>query len=208
MSFGKRQSGLAPANPNMTTATASAYSHGASSGYAGYNPQNITTQTAPSTSSRGDMTVNVARVRPAVWMRYISAIIDFTILVILTFVLMFAHEMMSGQTPRVEQGGLLTLMLILLWVGYGIILESSSWQGTVGKKATGLIVTDNYGEPLGLGKAALRGLGKILSGIVPFYIPYIITHHTKHKQALHDLMAGTRVYRRSDAGEDAGYYFE
>lgn len=203
MSFGKRQSGLPQSYRNTGTAPAAP-------SYTGYAPQQIPSGTG---SDGGDITINVGRVRPAVWMRYVSTIIDFVILFVLTMLVMFGFDMMDGGlsggvNPKVQQGGLLTLALIVLWVGYGIVLESSSWQGTVGKKLTGLIVTDNDGEPLGFGRAVLRALGKVVSACTPFYLSYIMAHHTKHKQALHDLIGGSRVYRRADAGPGSSSYFD
>ena len=44
---------------------------------------------------------------------------------------------------------LVVVMLCGLWLYYAL-LESSAWQGTVGKKALGLIVTDLDGRPVNL----------------------------------------------------------
>lgn len=72
--------------------------------------------------------------------------------------------------------------------------ESSSWQGTVGKKVLGLRVTDINGNRIGFGNATGRYFGKILSGLI-LGIGFIMIAFTEQKQGLHDLLAGTLVVK-------------
>lgn len=88
-------------------------------------------------------------------------------------------------------GGLLGFLLSFL---YFAILESSSWQGTVGKKALGIAVTDLNGNRLTFGRATGRFFGKILSSIT-LLIGYMMAGWTERKQGLHDMVAGTLCYR-------------
>jgi uncharacterized RDD family membrane protein YckC len=63
--------------------------------------------------------------------------------------------------------GVNVVSLVVGWL-YQSLLESSSWQGTVGKKLLGLRVTDMDGNRIGFGKATGRYFGEILSGMICF----------------------------------------
>jgi uncharacterized RDD family membrane protein YckC len=94
------------------------------------------------------------------------------------------------------------LSLAISWA-YFAMMESSSWQGTIGKKVMGVKVTDIAGNRISLGRATGRLLVKaFLSGW--FLIGYIIAFFTAKKQSLHDLLAGTLVLTR-DPGPQMGY---
>jgi len=75
---------------------------------------------------------------------------------------------------------------------YFALMEASSNQGTLGKMAMGIKVTDTMGYPITFGRATGRYFGKILSGAI-LMIGYIMAAFTERKQALHDMMAGTLV---------------
>ena len=81
---------------------------------------------------------------------------------------------------------------------YFALLESSSMQGTLGKKALGMIVTDLSGNRIGFGRATGRYFGKILSAII-LGIGFIMVAFTERKQGLHDLLANTLVYKASSS---------
>ena len=83
---------------------------------------------------------------------------------------------------------------VLKWLYYAL-LESSSWQATLGKKALGLEVTDLEGRRISFGRASGRFFGKIISAII-LYIGFLMAGFTEKKQALHDMMAGTLVIRK------------
>lgn len=88
--------------------------------------------------------------------------------------------------------GFIMILSILITWAYFALMESSSWQGTVGKKVMGIQVTDVNGARISIGRATIRLLIKcILSGW--FLIGYIMAFFTQRKQALHDLIAGTLV---------------
>ena len=88
------------------------------------------------------------------------------------------------------------LMIFVLQVLYFSFMESSKYQGTVGKMALGLIVTDANGAKLDFTKALIRNLGKIISSMILF-IGYIMAGFTEKKQALHDMIASTLVVKKS-----------
>jgi uncharacterized RDD family membrane protein YckC len=85
------------------------------------------------------------------------------------------------------------LSIVAGWLYYSLC-ESSSWQGTVGKKVLGLRVTDMNGNRIGFGKATGRHFGKILSGLI-LGIGFIMVAFTERKQGLHDIMASTLVVK-------------
>ena len=92
-------------------------------------------------------------------------------------------------------GGGVTIMLVLLggWL-YEALMESSSYQATLGKMILGMKVTDLYGNRISFGRATGRHFAKILSGMV-LCIGFIMVGLTQRKQGLHDLLAGTLVRR-------------
>jgi uncharacterized RDD family membrane protein YckC len=86
-------------------------------------------------------------------------------------------------------------LMILQWL-YFALMESSARQATVGKSLMSLRVTDLEGQPLSFGHATGRFFAKIISGMIPFGIGYIMAGFTAKKQALHDMIAGTLVLKR------------
>ncbi|HYC86510.1 MAG TPA: RDD family protein [Chryseosolibacter sp.] len=90
-------------------------------------------------------------------------------------------------------GAWLTAMVV--GILYYSILESSKFQGTVGKMAVGIKVTDMNGDRISFGKALLRSIGRQISGLILF-IGYLMAAFTEKKQALHDMIAGTLVLKK------------
>jgi len=85
---------------------------------------------------------------------------------------------------------------ILSWLYYAS-LESSARQATFGKSVMNLKVTDADGKPLTFGHASGRYFSKLITGMIPLGIGWMMAGFTAKKQALHDMIAGTLVYRRS-----------
>jgi uncharacterized RDD family membrane protein YckC len=145
------------------------------------------------------------------WLRFVAIIIDFIALAVVTFPIRLAlfgafgiHRAMRptfGERPEVILGTFLPALLLTISINFVInllyfsICESSSWQGTLGKKALGLAVTDMQGRRISLGHALGRNLAKIISSMTLF-IGYIVAGFTAKKQALHDLIAGTLVIKQ------------
>jgi uncharacterized RDD family membrane protein YckC len=137
------------------------------------------------------------------WYRFLAYLIDGLISACiffpLGFILGFAI-VASGEEPNSPPMLLLRLAvnglsILATWLYYALC-ESSSWQGTVGKKVIGLRVTDMDGRAIGFGKATGRHFGKILSGMI-LGIGFIMIAFTERKQGLHDIMASTLVLRGS-----------
>ena len=167
----------------------------------------------PAPPAPGGQTYGAARPTIAYagfWLRFVAFIIDAIVLgiagAIITFPFVASMGMgglMRGRPPmNLEEwmpfvSGLWKIILIrivLQWL-YFALLESSAWQGTLGKKALGLEVTDMQGTRISFGRATGRFFGKIISGFI-LLIGFIMAGFTEKKQALHDLMAGTLVIRR------------
>jgi uncharacterized RDD family membrane protein YckC len=87
------------------------------------------------------------------------------------------------------------LLVLAANVAYYSILESSEKQATFGKQAMGLVVTDLNGERISTMNAIGRYFAKIPSGII-FGIGFLMQPFTEKKQALHDIIAGTLVFKK------------
>ena len=80
---------------------------------------------------------------------------------------------------------------LVTWA-YFALFESSAMQGTPGKLAMGIRVTDDQGRRISFLRATGRYFGKIISSLT-LCIGYMMAGWTERKQALHDMMASTLV---------------
>src|ERR1700680_311986 len=85
--------------------------------------------------------------------------------------------------------------LILLWL-YFAGMESSARQATFGKSVMSLRVTNYEGQRISFGHATGRFFAKLISGMIPLLIGYLMAAFTEKRQALHDMIAGTLVLKR------------
>lgn len=144
------------------------------------------------------------------WLRFVAWLIDAIILWFVSFFITLPIVAESGlrnvllnhppQTPEEMLAfmgtfsKIIVLGIVIKWLYYAL-LESSSWQATIGKKTLGLEVTDMAGHRISFGRATGRFFGKIISGFI-LMIGYIMAGFTAQKQALHDMMAGCLVMRK------------
>lgn len=84
--------------------------------------------------------------------------------------------------------------MVAFWL-YCALMESSKNQGTLGKMALGLRVTDLDGNRITFGRATGRYFAKVLSSIT-LCIGFMMAGFTQKKQGLHDLVANTLVLRK------------
>ena len=98
------------------------------------------------------------------------------------------------EDPEVVEGLGNILGLFLGWL-YFSLMESSPTQGTLGKMALGIKVTDLEGNQVGFGKATGRYFGKIISTLI-LLMGFIMVAFTEKKQGLHDMMAGCLVVNK------------
>ena len=143
------------------------------------------------------------------WLRFLAYLIDSLVLSVpAVFFVFLMFVGMAGSLSQIERrnevvpvlGSILFFILfyVLLFAGlwlYYAIMESSSWQATLGKKALNLQVTDLEGRRISFGRASGRFFGKLISGMI-LNIGYIMAGFTEKKQALHDMIAGCLVLRR------------
>ena len=142
------------------------------------------------------------------WLRFVAWIIDRILLGVVTRLLLFpflglsALRMILRGHPNPEDlvplfgtmARLFFVGLVLDWLYYAL-LESSAWQGTVGKKVLGLRVTDLQLNRISFGRATGRFFARIISGFT-LLIGFIMAGFTEKKQALHDIIAGCLVIRQ------------
>jgi len=157
------------------------------------------------------------------WLRFVAIIIDNLVLgvpFVFLFFLFFAGTIpefvRSAQTnpqdPQFVARMMMTFLpriFLLMIIGavaswlYWALMESSSWQATLGKKALGLYVTDLAGNRVSFGKASGRFWSGKGLGMVPYIGPLyrlvdcILAGFTERKQALHDMIAGCLVLRNN-----------
>lgn len=83
------------------------------------------------------------------------------------------------------------VVALVAWM-YFAFCESSAWQGTLGKLALGIRVTDLHGARISLPRALGRYPAKFLS-VFTLGFGFLMAGWTSRKQALHDMVAGTLV---------------
>ena len=153
------------------------------------------------------------------WLRFVAYIIDDFLLGLVGFIISIPFiggivfsAIGIGEHPDSAENifrgvagifgsifGLIIVVTIMGWLYYAL-MESSKAQGTLGKMALGLKVTDLEGEPISFARATGRYFGKIISGMI-LYIGYILAGLTE-KQALHDIMASCLVVRKDNLSEN------
>ncbi len=148
------------------------------------------------------------------WLRLVAAILDNIILTvpvaplaILMFASMLPAVALARGNPAFMVAAFLPrliffviLLLAMKWL-YWALMESSSWQATLGKKALGLYVTDLEGNRVSFGKASGRfwsgrGLSMVPLGNLYYLVDCICCGFTESKQAVHDMIAGCLVMRK------------
>jgi Predicted membrane protein/domain len=148
------------------------------------------------------------------WLRLAAFIIDYFVLQVAVGIFTFPIilTMIGGIIAAAQQPdttaiviGILTvigssiILLILIsltisWLYYAI-MESSSRQGTLGKMAVGIKVSDMQGNRISFARATGRFFGKIISKII-LYIGFIMAGFTEKKQALHDIISDCLVVKK------------
>jgi len=149
------------------------------------------------------------------WIRFLAYLIDsvvmglgFVLVVIPIAFLLGVGGLINQIHPEEEIGDAGVLVLIGLfflvvlvsifatWL-YHALMESSSWQATVGKKVLDLVVTDMEGKRVSFGRSTGRHFAKIITNMIPLLIGYILAGFTERKQAVHDMISGCLILRKS-----------
>lgn len=149
------------------------------------------------------------------WLRFVAYLIDsavvgaaFLVVVLVSipvFGIGYLQQLVSGlQNSEPDFSPALIFVIfdlifaisVATWLYYAF-MESSTRQGTLGKMAMGLTVTDMQGQRVTFGRATGRFFAKIITGLVPLGIGYIMAGFTAKRQALHDMIASCLVMRRT-----------
>lgn len=151
--------------------------------------------TAPDQSSSGSSSLTIYA---GFWRRVSAYLIDYGIVLIGAFILGIIVAFMMPALASEDDPGL-TLFVVLLIFLYTVMMESSSYQGTLGKLALGIKVTDLAGERISFWRATGRFFAEILTSLT-FGIGYLMAAFTKRRQTLHDIVASTLVvHKQADA---------
>ena len=149
------------------------------------------------------------------WLRFVAYVLDSLIIgfaVMVLFVPFFflmggvsiLETLPRGRVERVDPAQFMAFLSLALtlfalssvakWL-YFAYLESGEKQATWGKQALGIYVTDLAGQRITFGRATGRFFGKIVSGLIPLGIGFIMAGFTERRQALHDMIASTLILR-------------
>lgn len=149
------------------------------------------------------------------WLRFVAFLIDGVISGFLFLILLIPLFILTGAGAalgRISSGedisddvaafvgvgfvlGFLVITVGVRWLYYALS-ESSSWQGTLGKKMLNLTVTDMAGQPISFARASGRYFSKFITSLIPLAIGYILAGFTEKKQAIHDMIASCLVLRK------------
>jgi uncharacterized RDD family membrane protein YckC len=146
------------------------------------------------------------------WKRFVAYIIDDIVLSVAGFLIVLLIgvvfglsflSMLSGDAESTvallvaAASAIIMAILALMIVGwlYYALMEASASQGTLGKMAIGIKVTDLDGNRISFGRATGRYFGKIVSAMI-LDIGFIMAGFTEKKQALHDIMASCLVVNK------------
>jgi uncharacterized RDD family membrane protein YckC len=140
-------------------------------------------------------------------MRVLAYQVDGLLMSAVFFPLGIGIGLVIGVSGADETSPLLPLVNVFInlvslavgWLYHGL-LDSSTWQGTVGKKLLGIRITDQNGNRISFGRATGRYFAMILSGMICF-IGFFMVAFTESKQGLHDMLAGTLVLTGAGIGE-------
>jgi uncharacterized RDD family membrane protein YckC len=150
------------------------------------------------------------------WLRVVAYLIDSVVMGVAFMALFIPFAIMTGLTAvlgNIHPGedprdvgavlggtfflGLFTVVCLAFLGGwlYHAKMESSSWQATLGKKALKLRVTDLYGAPVTFARASGRHFAKLITGLIPLGVGFMLAGLTDRRQALHDMIASCVVLR-------------
>jgi uncharacterized RDD family membrane protein YckC len=192
---GQAISGIAPALPSLSPVDPNQYSPIAPPSYSGVQSAGVA--------------------YAGFWLRFVAFLIDlavsgflFLVLLIPLFILTGAGTALSrigsGENISDDVGAFLAfgflfgffgIMVGVRWLYYALS-ESSSWQGTLGKKMLSLSVTDLSRQPISFARASGRYFSKFITNLIPLAIGFILAGFTEKKQAIHDMIASCLVLRK------------
>jgi uncharacterized RDD family membrane protein YckC len=174
------------------------------------------------------------------WWRVLASLIDAVISMLILFVpayLIYGLAIVTLLRPEATSipfsanelivGVLVANFVILIFnILYKTVCECSRLQGTLGKMAVGIKVTDIYGERISFPRSLVRTLpfyGATIVAVIGLFIGVpelenvfqlvgliscIVVAVPPYKQGLHDMMAQSLVLRRSVVLTSVGEVFD
>jgi uncharacterized RDD family membrane protein YckC len=149
------------------------------------------------------------------WLRVVASLIDGVIVTFAMGILLVPLFFLTGMEANINRMaqrngqpdpaiifGFIGMILVFAVVSiliqwlYHAYLESGEKQATWGKQALGLYVTDLTGNHVTFGRASGRFFAKMVTGMIPLGIGYVMAGFTERKQDLHDMIASCLVLRR------------
>mgnify|MGYP002788531953 FL=1 len=128
------------------------------------------------------------------WLRFAAYLIDFVIMLIANIVVYAVFGLSFLEAAAAPDFNAGDLVNFVVGIAYFAGFEASTMQGTPGKRALGMIVTDFQGNRISFLRALGRYFAKIPSAII-LGIGFIMVAFTERKQGLHDMIASTLVLR-------------
>lgn len=133
--------------------------------------------------------------------RCAAHLIDSTIVLVATSPLIFLSALIADEaaSSRREADEMFMGLWNCFWWGlawvYYALMESSRYQGTVGKILVGIKVVHLSGNRISFGRASGRYFAKLITYMTTL-IGYIMAAFTERRQTLHDMIAGCTVINR------------
>jgi len=126
------------------------------------------------------------------WIRVGAYLIDYFVLLAASAVVMVLA--VTAGAPEAVAAVYVLLTIVGPWL-YAALMESGRRQGTLGKMAVGIKVTDPQGRRIGFGRATGRYFAEWITGLTLGF-GYVMNLFTAKRQTLHDMIASTVVVRR------------
>lgn len=148
---------------------------------------------------------NAVEIYAGFWKRFAAWVLDFIIVTICSTFMGFMTGILFGvlglinlESPSADLqlqflGWLVTFLFA--W-SYYVSMEASEHQGTLGKMAMNIKVTDENGDRITSKRATGRFFGKILSRLT-LGLGYLMIAFTDKKQGMHDLLAKCLVVNKN-----------
>ena len=121
--------------------------------------------------------------------RLMASIIDIFVIFLLLSFIQFISEMRRDIFSYV-------FVILFFWI-YFAYQDSSVSQGTVGKQAMNITITDHNGNRISFARATKRLAGKIMASL-PFFAGFLPIFFSKKRQGIHDKIAKTLVIVREE----------
>lgn len=140
------------------------------------------------------------------WVRLIAAFLDVLVISTVIILILFLLAILIALTGRDDILHNQQAVSIFYWTvicmsaAYYILMESGEQGATFGKRWMNIKVLDTNANRLSISRASARFLARIPSCLL-LLGGFLIQPFTRHKQALHDLLAGTVVVRANDSNK-------